>query len=93
LETITYKDPNPSGSSYGIASFAKEFFNTIFSALGLKSGPAQFALQTAGKFTGVTDAYGKVVAKRATSQAVPTYRPNIGGLGIAGGAIYDNASE
>jgi hypothetical protein len=41
LETITYKDPNPSGSSYGIASFAKEFFQTILKALGLNSARSQ----------------------------------------------------
>jgi hypothetical protein len=91
LETITYKDPNPSGSSYGIASFAKEFFKTIFNALGLNSAPAQLALGAAGKFTGLADAAGKVAAKRATSQTVTPKRPNIGGLFSGAGAVgYNN---
>lgn len=91
LQTITYKDPNPSGSSYGIASFAKEFFQTIFRAFGLNSAPAQLAVGAAGKFTGITDAAGKVAAKRATDQSAMPARPNLGGLFSGGGAaIYNN---
>ena len=76
-----------------MASFAKELFQTIFKGLGLNSAPAQLALGAAGKFTGLSDAAGKVAAKRATDQTITPRRPNLGGLFSGGASDSYNNSE
>ncbi len=93
LETITYKDPNPSKSSFGVAAFAKEMLSHLFSAVGLNSKPAQIAIQAGAKFTGLAGTPGAVAAKQATSQGINSVRPNIGGLTGGAGSIYNQNSD
>ena len=86
LETITYKDPNPSGSGVAAASFARQFLGNILEALGLRSHLAQAALA----YSGIQRATGTAAAKSATSQApARVLQPPLAPLGSAAGALYD----
>lgn len=86
LRRINYKDPNPSGTSYGVASFVREAITAFMSGLGLNSVPIQMLV----RYSGVTNIYGSVQARRAVSQAIPKQPPNplIGGT-ITGVTVPD----
>lgn len=91
LQTIAYKDPNPSGSGVAAATLVKQFFGTLMEAVGVKSKIAQAALA----YSGVQRAYGTAAARSATSQAAGKPRqPPLATAGATAGALYDrNALE
>lgn len=62
LETITYKDPNPSKSSFGVAAFTKQFFGKLLDMV-------PFARE-AIEYTGVPGAVQGQAARRAVDQEV-----------------------
>ena len=64
LEQITWKDPNPSGTATGLASLTKQMFGTVLNALG-PVGKSAF------NWSGVPEAYGKMVAQKAVQQTAP----------------------
>jgi hypothetical protein len=82
LAEITYKDPNPSGSAVGIASLARQFFETLF-----KSRLAR----TLVEYSGLPGAYGKAAAKTAIDSTLATTKSPP--LGIAGTIAGEEASR
>jgi len=80
LQQVTYRPPNPSGTSYGVAGFAKEAISAIVRGLGLNV-PAQIA----ARYLRLDNVYGSVQARRAVSGAVSAVRnPTTGN--VAAGA-------
>lgn len=93
LEEITYKDPNPSGSGYAIASFAKGFLGTLMDAIpfGHKITVPVRALY---HITGMPEAAGRAAAQSAVSQAMRRGRPpSMGAPTTAGGQAYRPEDE
>lgn len=74
LEQITYKDPNPSGSGYAVAQFAKQFLGTLMDAIPFGQ-KLVFPLKVAYQFSGVPQAQGMMAARAATSQKIPSSIP------------------
>lgn len=89
LETVSYKDPNPSGSGVAVASMARQFFKTVFEAFGGKSRPVQMALE----MSGLGRAYGTAAAKSATEQGVKASQPNLGPLGTVAGSVFNDVNQ
>lgn len=63
LRQISYRDPNPSGSAVGFASLTKQFLGKILDSVPF--GKAAF------ERSGIPDAYGAAVAKRAVATISP----------------------
>jgi hypothetical protein len=63
LQQISYRDPNPSGSAVGLATLAKQFLGKVLDAVPF--GRAAF------ERSGIPDAYGAAVAKRAVAPGMP----------------------
>lgn len=78
LEQITYKDPNPSGSGYAVANFAKQFIMTILDTIpGMHkiTVPLKIAANVTGIQQAVQQTAGRNAARAATSQIVPAAPP------------------
>lgn len=69
LERITYKDPNPSGTSTGVAVFAKQFVGKLLDAFGGMG-------RTAFEISGLPRAHGTSLAKRAVGTALGKPKPD-----------------
>lgn len=82
MKIVTYKDPNPSGTAYTGAGFAKQAVQTVFRAFGGESLIGQMLVQAAKP---VLNIYGGAQAKRAVStMLVPRQvNPALVGAGIA----------
>jgi len=74
LEQISYKDPNPSGSGYAVAQFAKQFLGTLMDAIPFGHS-LTFPLKVAYQFSGIPQAQGMMAARAATSQRLPPSIP------------------
>ena len=89
---IAYKPPNASGSSYGVANFAREAVKALTSSL-MQNKLAGTVINAAINKTGVADAYGATVARNALSQSVKPQRPNLSPLSAGvGNALYNAQS-
>lgn len=66
LQQISYRDPNPSGSAVGFAALTKQFLGKVLDAVPF--GRAAF------ERSGIPDAYGAAVAKRAVAAGLPRTR-------------------
>lgn len=80
LETITYKDPNPSGSGYTAAALTKQFFGKLLDAIPF--------VREALEFTGVPDAVRGQAARRAVDQTVRQTPRNALPYTSSAGATY-----
>lgn len=72
LHRIVYKDPNPSGSGYMIATLVKQFFGKLFETFGAKGVVARTAIE----WTGLPNAHSRAVVRRAISQDAPNVSRN-----------------
>lgn len=78
LEQITYKDPNPSGSGYAVANFAKQFIMTILDTIpGMHkiTVPIKIAANVTGIPQAIQQTTGRSAARAATNQAIPATAP------------------
>lgn len=89
LEAVTYKPPNASGSSYGVANFVKQGMNQMLSYfLGGKGGIiANVALDKLG----LPDAVGRKAAARILDRSGPPKRVNLAPAASVSGAVYDRS--
>ncbi|RTL64644.1 MAG: hypothetical protein EKK41_21160 [Hyphomicrobiales bacterium] len=74
LEQITYKDPNPSGSGYAVAAFAKEMLGTIMEAIPF-GHKITVPLRAVYSISGVPEMKGRAAARLATGQTTPSAAP------------------
>lgn len=83
LKSVSWKDPNPSGTATALGGMAREFFGTLMKALPT---PLKVGLE----FSKLPQAVGTVGAKNAVSQSVrTTTNPQLGGFAAAGAnALY-----
>jgi hypothetical protein len=90
LETISYVDPNPSGSAVGGAALLKKAIGKLFEVIGGNSKIGQMAVE----YSGLNRMYGTVGAKNAVSDVIKT--PPVRGLGgasAAAGSIYNRGAD
>ncbi|WP_072396455.1 hypothetical protein [Hyphomicrobium sp. CS1GBMeth3] len=80
LERITYKDPNPSGSGYTAAAFAKQFFGKLLDAIPMA--------RPLYEYSGVPKAVHSVAARRAVDQQLRQTPRNVLPFTSAAGATY-----
>jgi hypothetical protein len=84
-----YKPPNASGTSYGVATFAKELGGTAAKALSFVSGGLADKILMA-LMRPVANEYGRAAAARATSQETLRRLPlGVARYGAAAGAAAD----
>lgn len=80
LERITYKDPNPSKSSYGVGVLSKQFMGKLLDAIPMA--------RTAYEYSGIPKAIGAAQARMAVDQTVRPTPRNALPLASSGGATY-----
>lgn len=80
LERITYKDPNPSKSSYGVGVLSKQFMGKLLDAIPMA--------RTAYEYSGIPKAVGAAAARRAVEQQARPVPRNALPYTSAVGATY-----
>jgi len=91
LKSVSWKDPNPSGTATASQGLLKEFFGTLMRALPI-GNTAKMALEFSGIASRARNAAGTVGVNNALAQGLPTVT-NPAVSGYAGGmanALYNN---
>ena len=97
LRQITYKDPNPSGSGYAIAQFAKDFLGKVLDFVP-GAHKVTIPLKIAYNMTGASHiaekAAGRAAMRVATGQGSPAPAPrSLAGIAAAGQNLYRNNKD
>jgi bifunctional N-acetylglucosamine-1-phosphate-uridyltransferase/glucosamine-1-phosphate-acetyltransferase GlmU-like protein len=82
LQTVVYRDPNPSGTASGAGAMVRELAESIGNTLGV-TGITKLAAGTA--LRPVINQYNRMQANRAVNQAIPENPPSFGAFGATAG--------
>lgn len=96
LRTITYKDPNPSGSGYAIMQFAKDFITKLMDAIPGAHKitiPLKLAYNMTGAGHLAEKAAGRAAIRVATGQTPAPAPRSLAGIAAAGQNLYRNNKD
>lgn len=83
MKQISYKDPNPSGTSYNVAQFTKNAGQALLRLLAVQEGPLAKVMSMALGSTPVINQVGRVSAQAAVNPRVRSVNPPVAPFGAA----------